>query len=199
MSQSNSDAVGTQEFSAGIYKSYSGMLTIVALLAVVAIMGLVSYHLNSLVLIRSGILLIILAMALDLVFVQKRILKNKMYVLHHSITAFWAFFGLLHAEFITQYKFGVLVYMLLGALFRRLWKISKDFFPESFSLHWSIQHLMIFFDFCDPLVIWLLWDWVETLPLGHKIFYFGLAGLRLVINAKAYPTITRWFGEKSKN
>ena len=79
--------------------------------------------------------------------------------------------------------------MLLGAIFRRFWKISKDFYPQNKRLQWSIHKAMIFFDFCDPLVILLLWGWIKTLDPAHQTFYFVLAAVRIIINAKSYPPV----------
>lgn len=179
----------SQKISSGIYKSYEGLLVIVALLASVSIMGFVSYFHSTPVLIRVGIGLIIFSMILDLFLVKSNILKKKMYLLHHFVTAGWATFGMFHAEFIAQYRFGILVYMLLGALFRRLWKISKDTLPDRPGVQNSMKTFMVFFDFCDPLVIYFLWDWVQSLPPAHQVCYLGLAVLRLFLNASAYPQI----------
>ncbi|MCJ8275722.1 MAG: hypothetical protein HRT44_09730 [Bdellovibrionales bacterium] len=183
----------SRSISPGIYRTYNGLLTVVSILCIICIMGFVSYFLNSVDFIKAGIILIVSSMAIDLALIKPKILKNKMYLTHHFITMFWAIMGYFHAEMLVNYKPGFLVYMLLGAIFRRFLKISKDFAPDNKSLHWSIHKLMIFFDFCDPIVIILLWDWIGTLELSHQVFYFLLATVRIIINAKAYPEIREFF------
>ena len=91
------------------------------------------------------------------------------------------------------YRAGFLVYMLLGAFFRRLLKVSKDLYPSKEKLHIGIRGLMAFSDFCDPLVIWLVWDWLDQLSLGHQLFYYALATVRVIMNAKSYETPKIWY------
>ena len=173
----------------GIYRSYDGLLVVVSMLVLITAMGFASYFYDSLLLIQLGTIFIILTMAFDLGLVQTRILKKKMYLAHHLVTMFWASIGFFYLESIMYFKPGIFAYMLLGALFRRALKISKDLAPGREWLHNIIYRLMVFSDFCDPLIILLLWDWLQELSAFHRYCYFGLACIRIIINSQAYPAL----------
>lgn len=180
------------------YRNMSLFYVVTFLLSQVVLLGVMSVVIPSLLCFKIGCLLVSALMIIDILSVNKNSLKRIWYIAHHLFSFIWPLLVLYHAEYFFSLNAGFLGYMLLGAFFRRLraWgKLYKHKKIERTS-YW----FMIFFDFCDILVIIFCWQWLLNLSLVHQVFYYTIVLTRVMINGKAYPKekrlMKKWFIRK---
>jgi hypothetical protein len=170
-----------KKFNLGYYKSMFGFLSVLGLLVIGCTLGIISIYFHNKIIFYSFVTSIFIAMIYDIVVQYPKIMPYYGYLLHHIITMIMVIIAMCYITILVPLNFGLVSYMLLGAIFRRVRNIILFVFPDKSILYKLNNSLMTFFDFSDLLAISIFWHFIFSWPPLMQLTYFALVIIRLYI------------------